>query len=183
MISKKNIFIPHNLNFFIFEKEKKNYIYIYNNTFYFSFFLKKDTFFFEKTTNFIIIFNSYPNFRNEDILILEKKILQFLTCLLIYYKIKIKFKGKGLKITKYKNLRGLKFFFGKSHMTYFIYKKILLKKIRKYKFILLSINLKLLGKISKIITLIKPLNYYTKRGLRNSKECWYKRISKKTSYK
>jgi hypothetical protein len=183
MLRKKNIFVPHNLNFLIFLKNKHSYIYIYNKTFYFTFFLEKNFFFFEKTSNYIIIYKNNKLLKQLKIRVLEKKILQFLTCLLIYYKIKIKFKGKGLKITKYKKIKGLKFFFGKSHLNLLLYNKILLKKIRKYKFILMSTNHKLLKLVSKRIILIKPLNCYTKRGLRNSKEIWYKRISRKTSYK
>ena len=178
-MKKINIFLPFNYSFLIIKKKNNHYIYIYNKHLYYSLFLKKNYFFFEKLSNSIII----KQVNNKYNLIKNKNIEIFLKNILIYYKIKIKFKGKGLKIIKLKKKKIFKLFFGKSHKTLLIYNKIILKKIKKYKFILLSTNLNLLNKTSKNILKIKPLNLYTKRGLRISKSIYYKRISKKTSFK
>lgn len=100
----------------------------------------------------------------------------------IYFFIKIKFKGKGFKIKFNKKLKLIKFFFGRSHKTFFKFKKIKFKKITKYKFLLKSLNLSRLNKKASNITYIKPVNLYTLRGIRVSRQFISKRKGKKSSY-
>jgi len=69
-----------------------------------------------------------------------KQINSFLKTFESYFFIKIKFKGKGFKIKYNKKLKLIKFYFGRSHMTFFKLKKIKLKKINKYKFFLRNFN-------------------------------------------
>lgn len=57
-----------------------------------------------------------------------------------------------------------------------------MKKINKYKFILKSLNIKKLNKNSNYAVNIKPLNLYTLRGLRLSKQIVFKRKGKKGTY-
>jgi ribosomal protein L6P/L9E len=100
----------------------------------------------------------------------------------IYFFIKIKFKGKGFKIKFNKKLKLIKFFFGRSHMTFYKLKKIKLKKVNKYKFVLKSFSLSRLKKDASNITYIKPVNVYTLRGIRVSRQHISKRKGKKSSY-
>ena len=99
-----------------------------------------------------------------------------------YFFNKIKFKGKGFRIKFYKKIKLIKFYFGKSHKTFYLLKKIKRKKINKYKFIITSLKKKNTIDISKKITNIKNINFYTLRGLRSSKQIIYKRKGKKGTY-
>lgn len=111
-----------------------------------------------------------------------KQINKFFKTFEFYFFIKIKFKGKGFKIKFNKKLKIIKFFFGKSHMTFFKLKRIKLKKITKYKFILKNLNFNKLKTNASKITRIKPMNVYTLRGIRLSKQIIKKRKGKKSSY-
>ena len=95
---------------------------------------------------------------------------------------KIKFKGKGFRIRFLKKLKLVKFFFGKSHKTYIFFRNIILKKINKYKFILKGLNSENIIVNSKRITSIRPINFYTLRGLRESRQIIFKRKGKKGTY-
>jgi len=59
---------------------------------------------------------------------------------------------------------------------------VLVKKPHKYKFVILNNNIKTLKTLNQQILKIKPLNVYTKRGLRNFRQIIYKRKGKKSSY-
>lgn len=111
-----------------------------------------------------------------------KQINKFLKTFEVYFFIKIKFKGKGFKIKFNKKLKIIKFYFGRSHMTFFKLKKIKLKKITKYKFILKNLNFTKLKTNASKITKIKPINVYTLRGIRLAKQIIRKRKGKKSSY-
>lgn len=123
--------------------------------------------------NNLINYNNNLNF---------KQINKFIKTFEFYFFIKIKFKGKGFKIKFNKKLKIIKFYFGKSHMTFFKLKKIKLKKITKYKFILKNLNFWKLKTNALKITKIKPVNVYTLRGIRLSKQMISKRKGKKSSY-
>lgn len=111
-----------------------------------------------------------------------KQMNKFFKTFELYFFIKIKFKGKGFKIKFNKKLKIIKFYFGKSHMTFFKLKRIKLKKITKYKFILKNLNFVKLKTNATKITKIKPVNVYTLRGIRLSKQTIKKRKGKKSSY-
>lgn len=111
-----------------------------------------------------------------------KQINKFLKTFEFYFFIKIKFKGKGFKIKFNKKLKLIKFYFGKSHITFFKLKRIKLKKITKYKFILKNLNFVKLKTNAMKITNIKPINVYTLRGIRLAKQIIRKRKGKKSSY-
>jgi len=73
-----------------------------------------------------------------------KQINNYLKTFESYFFIKIKFKGKGFKIKFNKKLKLIKFYFGRSHLTFF--------KVNKYKFVLKSLNFSKLKKKSTEIT-------------------------------
>jgi hypothetical protein len=76
----------------------------------------------------------------------------------------------------------MKFYFGRSHITIFKFKKIQIKKSGKYKFILKNLNPKSLKITALNVVNIKPINVYTLRGLRLSRQLVFKRKGKKGSY-
>lgn len=106
----------------------------------------------------------------------------FLKTFELYFFIKIKFKGKGFKIKFNKKNKLIKFYFGKSHLTFYKLKKIKLKRVTKYKFVLKSNNWDSLKRNSLNMTFIKPVNIYTLRGIRISRQWISKRKGKKSSY-
>lgn len=99
-----------------------------------------------------------------------------------YFFIKIKFKGKGFRIRFLKKLKLVKFFFGRSHKTFMLFKFVMVKRINKYKFIIKGLKKEKLIENSKKITNIKPINFYTLRGLRKSRQIIFKRKGKKGTY-
>lgn len=99
-----------------------------------------------------------------------------------YFFEKIKFTGKGYRIAFQKKKKIMKFYFGHSHDTLIVFKWVVVKKPHKYKFIILKNNITTLRKLNETILRIKPINIYTKRGLRNFRQIIYKRKGKKSSY-
>ncbi len=95
---------------------------------------------------------------------------------------KIKFKGKGFRLRIKKKKKVIKFFFGHSHINMLFLKNVILKKTNKYKFILKSTNTEKLNIIVKKILKIKPINVFTNRGIRCTRQKIYKRKGKKGSY-
>lgn len=76
----------------------------------------------------------------------------------------------------------MNFFFGASHINTFIINNMIIKKINKYKFLIKSINLCNLNKLSKQIINIRKINFYTLRGLRNSRQILIKRKGRKGTF-
>lgn len=136
-------------------------------------------FFFDKWSNSIVFFDKNVN---SNITKVENSFSAFFKSVNLYFYSKIKFKGKGFRIKFLKKSKIIKFFFGRSHITFIVIKNICKKRINKYKFILKSINKKSLNKLSKKITNIKKFNVYTLRGIRKSKQIIFKRKGKKGTY-
>lgn len=173
--------IPISFNILILEdkKNKNNLtIILYNQLYEIDLVYKKKNIKIDLETYSIKIKLNYDYDNNYNLKIMNKFIKTFES----YFFLKIKFKGKGFKIKFNKKLKLIKFFFGRSHITFFKLKKIKLKKITKYKFLLKSINFNNLNKKSKEMTYIKPVNVYTLRGIRLSKQFIQKRKGKKSSY-
>ena len=57
-----------------------------------------------------------------------------------------------------------------------------MKKINKYKFVLKGLNKNNVIWNSNLVTKIKPLNMYTLRGLRKTRQTIFKRKGKKGTY-
>ena len=94
---------------------------------------------------------------------------------------KISFTGKGYKIKRPKSKKGLKLFFGHSHLFQYSPTLLKIKKLYKAKYLILSKNLKNLLKLTKILTSYRNLNCYTKRGLRTRRRLVFKRTGKKAN--
>jgi len=97
---------------------------------------------------------------------------------------KIKFKGKGFRVRFKKNSKILKFTFGHSHINYLFINdvKTKVKRLGKYKYIFKSKNKIKMNLFLKKVKNIKPINMYTKRGIRISRQIIYKRKGKKSTY-
>ena len=94
---------------------------------------------------------------------------------------KIKVKGKGYRIRKQKKM--LKFIMYFSHINLvYIGKKHILKKIGKYKFMLISKHFEILKNDTRNIANIRHADLFTKRGLRIGRENIIKKQGKKSAY-
>lgn len=132
-----------------------------------------------KNVNTITFSNNLLNYENNKIINFFNN---FFKSWDTYFFEKIKFKGKGFRMRFFKKNKFVKFFFGKSHKTFLFFKNIKMKRINKYKFILRSINKNKLNVNKKYAVNIRPVNKYTLRGIRSSKQIIYKRKGKKGTY-
>jgi ribosomal protein L6P/L9E len=140
---------------------------------------KNESFFFEKETNFLKICYSNPSvLQNKAGKLFNKISYSFED----YFYKKIKFKGKGFRLKIKKKHKAIKFLFGHSHLNILFLKNIKLKKCGKYKLTLKGSNFNKLKVLSKKICGVKPINVYTNRGIRVSRQIIYKRKGKKGSY-
>ncbi len=152
---------------------------IKNQNIFFLIFNKNLIFKFNSANNiWIDLFSKSINIFNNKINI--KKINLFFFYQWYFLFSKIKFTGKGFKIKKTKK-KNLQFFFYHSHINVLTTNQIILKKLSKAKIIILTKNLNILKATTKKILNIKPINIYTKRGLRPHKVLIKKRTGKKTN--
>lgn len=140
---------------------------------------------------FILIqINSIKILNNSNILIINFKnfislntnnntLNHYLYSLNNFFIKKIKFTGKGYKILKNKNYLCL--IFNHSHLTWFIYFNIICYRLRKQKYIFIYKNFFKLNEIVTKIYNIRPINVYTRRGIRLTKQKIYKKIGKRTT--
>jgi len=143
-------------------------LYIYNNNFFcflkFSKFLKIKL----RSNNALEIY-SYINDSRQQIEVYLKQfhINEFS---------KIKFAGKGYKIKKNSN-KSIILLFNRAHVTILWWNNIILNKLKKYKFYVNynNIDQDLILNILKI----RPINIFTKKGLRKSRQILLKKRGKK----
>ena len=182
--TKINLFIPFNWNFLILKKKNLNnflYFYIYNSTYFFILPVLKNFLFLNYNCNlnwisfkFIFINNFYFLFIK-----LYKTILYSFSKLFF---IKIKFKGKGYYM--YKNIRNtLALQFGFSHLYYLYSFFLTIKFLTKTTILLFGINLNDLYFVSHKLYQIKPINIFTGKGIRFSRQIIYKKTGKISSYR
>jgi ribosomal protein L6P/L9E len=141
--------------------------------------LKNDNFYFDKETNCVHISYSNPSLLQRKASNIFKKISYSFEN---YFSKKIKFKGKGFRLKIKKKHKAIKFLFGHSHLNILFLKNVKLKKCGKYKLTIKSTLFNKSNVISKQICLIKPVNVYTNRGIRVSRQIIFKRKGKKGSY-
>lgn len=109
---------------------------------------------------------------------IEKKVNNYVFSNFLFFFKKITFKGKGFKLKKTKTKR-FKFYFGHSHPIYFFNYNLIGRKLTKYKHIFFSSKFKKLKKILVNWSKIKPISWYTKRGLKFSRQVIQLRSGKK----
>ena len=173
-----NLFIPLYLNIICLKNKKFTYIYIYNNNYFLKISTEFHKIYINGETNSIKLLQTTFNYHIQKNH-MEIKFLKFLKSLNSHFFLKIKFKGKGYKINFYKKNKITKFFFGVSHIQIFVLKYIFLKKLSKYKFLLKSSNITNLNKLGNKMVNIRKINFYTLRGIRNTKSILIKRKGRK----
>jgi ribosomal protein L6P/L9E len=174
----RNIYLPVIFNFLCLKtkNEKTVHVFVYNNIMFLKLKINTKNLFLHKETNNIkLLFDECDN----NSIFMNNTINKFLKELHMYHYIKIKFKGKGYKIKILRKRKMIQFFFGVSHIKVTFLKKIILKKLTKYKFLLKSKNIHILKRISNKILNVRKINPYTLRGLRLSKAVVIKRKGKK----
>jgi len=100
---------------------------------------------------------------------------------IFFYK-RVSYTGKGYRIY-IKNKSKLYFQLGYSHKYYLFSYDVTLKPILKSKLLLLSSSLINLSNFSKMIFKLRPLNIFTLKGIRFTKQVVYKKIGKVSSYR
>lgn len=111
-----------------------------------------------------------------------KRIQQFLFVLSYWRYVRIYYTGKGYKIKKYKTRNLLSFFFGACHFKIINIPGYPLKFKRRRSFSLYYKSALLLKYNLNQIMMIKPLNLYTQRGLKHSKQIIYKKPKRKATF-
>jgi ribosomal protein L6P/L9E len=172
-----NLNIPLYFNIIGIKSNNFQQLYLYNNYYFFKLTVNKNEILLNKNTNAIKIKSL-----NLKKYLIKNNLIIFLKSIDSYFFLKIKFKGKGYKINFYKKIKLMKFFFGASHTQIMFIKKIILKKLSKYKFILKSVNPINLKQVGKKIIFIRKINPYTLRGIRLSKSILIKRKGRKGAW-
>lgn len=99
-----------------------------------------------------------------------------------YFHQKIKFTGKGYRITFRKKKKVIFFYFGHSHDTIVVFRSLIIIQPHKYKFVFYKNSLEKIRNLTSKILKIKPMNIYTRRGLRLSKQTILKRKGEKSAF-
>lgn len=148
----------------IFSKNDKFiYVYIYENNY--SIIIKHEC---KDLKKIFLEINNHEVTFNKNILI------RFLNQIVIYSYIKIKFTGKGYKIRKFN--KSAKLMFNRAHRTILWWNNVIIKKIKKYKLYLKYVGDKKFA--FKRICDVRFINFFTKRGLRISRDIVYKKKGK-----
>jgi len=177
-----NYHIPYNWDI-LFLRNTKNtyYVFLYSNLYYLSFpiLTSKNIFKFDKITKQVFI---KLRFINNFSLLYFKLFQSFYQFLLKPTFCKIKFKGKGYYI--YKNYRNtITPQFGYSHRFYLyaFFTNVLF--LSKTSLIVFGINHKHVTFLSSKVWKWRPINLFTGRGIRFSKQIVYKKSGKVSTYR
>lgn len=178
------LLIPFNWNFVIIKKKLFNnfiYLYIYNTTYFFVLPLVKNSLFlkYDYKVNFLNFKFLFTN--NFYSLFIKFYKTIFYSFSKLFYT-KIKFKGKGYYI--YKNFRNtIALQFGYSHLYYLYSFFITVKFLSKTSILIFGINLNDLYSISYKLYNIRPINVFTGKGIRFSRQIIYRKTGKISSYR
>lgn len=164
-ITNKNTYVLYlySINYFFF-------IPINNSLLHTSPFLNSSTisfFYIVKST----FFNTFFSFFKKIFYVFSK----------IFFK-KIKFKGKGYYV--YKNKRNtIAFRFGYSHIKRMYFFFTYVKFLSKTSIIVFGLNYKLLTETIKNIKSVRPINLFTAKGIRFTRQILYRKTGKVSSYR
>ncbi len=179
------ILLNNNLNFLFLKKNNNKYILIYNknNNIYIKYKLNINIkLYYIKNLKYILI---ELNYFSQEFLYnfncINKLIDNQIKCINFYFTKKIIFFGKGFKIKKLKKKNIINLYFNKSHINFLKWNNIIIKKLKKSKILINSVNFNNIIKITNNIINCRGLNIFTKKGLRLSRQIIYKKIGKKTS--
>lgn len=153
----------YNCNYSIIKKNNFSYLYVYNYNYKCIIKVKSNIKILNRLS-LIININGVGN-------VIDKFIKQFYLSNVV----KIKFTGKGYKIKK-NTSNNIQLLFNRAHITNVWYKNVILKKLKKYKMLVKHVNNK--GLIKNIMG-VRPVNIFTKKGLRLARQNIYKKKGKK----
>jgi len=175
--------LPHMVSVNVIKENKSNFshFYIYNPFFFYKLSTPvrtKATLVDSNSNSLVFKENTKVNYSDSFQLIFSN----FLFSWDYFFFEKIKFTGKGYRITFRRKKKYIIFYFGHSHDTIMVFRNIKLKKPHKYKFLILKNSFSKIKMLGFLITKIKPINVYTKRGIRKSRQCVYKRKSNKATF-
>jgi ribosomal protein L6P/L9E len=183
---KKNIInyiIPHRWNCVVIYnlRKKSYYLNIYSNIYYFIIPIttQKTLLNFDLSTNQLWVQSSYSN----NFSLLYTKIIHTIYQSFIkpYFR-KIKFKGKGYYI--YKNYRNtITPQFGYSHRLYLYGFYLNVVFLSKTSLIVFGLNVSHVSYVSSKLLKWRPVNIFTGRGIRFSKQLIYKKSGKVSTYR
>jgi len=177
------LYFPSLWKFLLINKKNSNntVFYIYSSTYFFfvtlpNFFLRLQ---FDKQSNCVeLIFFYKNNFYGIFWNFFKNIFFQFSR---IFFK-KLKFKGKGYYI--YKNIRNtVALQFGYSHSFYIYSYYTNVKFMTKTLILIFGVNKKNVLKAGKSLFKIKPINIFTGKGIRFSRQIIYKKTGKISSYR
>jgi len=174
-------YLPGNWDFLLLTKSNLKTTYIYNSVYFFRFPIPYPStkVNFNKNTSIIAIENLYPNnfyklywiFLNSVFSSLNKPFF-----------LKLKFKGKGYYI--YKNKRNtITPQFGYAHRIYLYAYYVTVKFLSKTSILVFGFSKKDVYMVSNSIKSMRPINIFTGRGVRFSREIIYRKQGKVSSYR
>jgi hypothetical protein len=156
----------------LFSSKSQTYVYVYNNNHYCFIKIAKAVKLCIKNSNCVEILNSSVALTSKATNGLNSFLKQFY----FYEHSKIKFAGKGYKIKKNSN-KSIILLFNRAHITIAWWRNLFLKKHRKYK---VYIRHSVLQKsMVDLLLNVRRVNFFTKKGLRTSKQILYKKKGKK----
>lgn len=168
-------------DFVLYTKDKQLSLYVYSNIYYFRLAIPNNIsrVNFNKNTSILSLENLYPNnfynmywsYLNHIFSTLNKPFF-----------VKLKFKGKGYYI--YKNKRNtITPQFGYAHRIYLYAYFLTVKFLSKTSIIVFGFSKDDVFKTSKAIKNMRPINIFTGRGVRFSREIIYRKQGKVSSYR
>ncbi len=158
-----------NFKISIFLSKKCIYLYIYNKTYHCMIKINRNL-------KINLKDNKTIEIKKKDSEGIIKTLNLFLKQFYFYEFTKIKFTGKGYKIKK-NTSKSMVLLFNRAHTTTLWWKNIFIKKLKKYK-MYIKYNYKQLKVINTILN-IRPINIFTKKGLRKSRQILFKKKGKK----
>jgi len=178
-----SLVLPYKFNFFIILNTKLNtkILFFYNILYFIKIplFYNINSLNFDQNTSVIVINYIYINSFSR---LYINSLFHMFNLFFTPFINKIKFKGKGYYI--YRNYRNtITPQFGHSHRYYLYAYFINVRFLTKTKVLMFGVNKKDLLKLSLILKKFRPINIFTGRGVRFSKQLIYKKAGKVSSYR
>ena len=178
-----SLVLPYKFNFFIILNTKLNtkILFFYNILYFIKIplFYNINSLNFDQNTSVIVINYIYINSFSR---LYINSLFHMFNLFFTPFINKIKFKGKGYYI--YRNYRNtITPQFGHSHRYYLYAYFINVRFLTKTKVLMFGVNKKDLLELSLILKKFRPINIFTGRGVRFSKQLIYKKAGKVSSYR
>jgi len=176
-----HFYIPFQWYFLLFFQTNKYYVYLYSNSYYIWVLIPLFSWniFYDPNTRVLAVHNLYLN---NYILVYMFNIGKLITSFNVLHFLKIKFKGKGYYIFKNKrNTITPQFGFAHRHYVYGYF--ISVKFRSKVSVILFSISYINIVFYSFLLRWLRPINIFTGRGVRFTKDKIFKKTGKISSYR